>query len=257
MERENMIGEIYNPIKILGFTAIFIIIVSFASYAQNGSSQTNQTSTPTASSNQNTSASQKSSFESSAAQFANDLAQQTGLSADKADKIRAVLVDYYNDITNTRQEFMRDRRDPRSQDANNSRMGNNTTDNNNTNDNRDVIGGQNGNNNNNAIGGNAGTGSTSDNSLNGTSTTGQGGTGTGITGTDASSGTNGANQAKSNQDLMNEYRKADMKADKKILDVFDNDSQKAKYVQVKRQWWQNVKNKAFSDEDQSSGGIQD
>lgn len=274
-------------VKTLGFTAVFVSM-SMVSFAQNstmpGSNNQDQNNTSqTAPSNQNTSAGQNGSFESYAAQLANDLAQQTGLSSDKADDIRKILVDYYNNITDTRQAFMRDRRDSRSEDADNSVIGRN-----NTGGNQDVTGsGRTGSNTGTGSSGNTGstggagtTGSTNTSINNGSSdnigssgntgttgstqtgsgTTGSGGTGTGITGTTGSTGSSGNNQASSNLDLMQEYRKADIKADEKILDVFDNDQQKTKYVQIKRQWWQNVKDRVFSSanqnyDNQDTGGL--
>lgn len=55
-------------------------------------------------------------------------------------------------------------------------------------------------------------------------------------------------------DLMQDYQKADVKADKDILDAMDNDAQKAKYVQIKRQWWDNVKNVVYPSVKQQSIG---
>ncbi|HEX2865650.1 MAG TPA: hypothetical protein VHO03_01340 [Ignavibacteriales bacterium] len=64
-------------------------------------------------------------------------------------------------------------------------------------------------------------------------------------------------------DLMQDYQKADQKADKDILDAMDNHQQKEKYVQVKRQWWDKVKNVVYptikqqpSAADQNSGDQQ-
>lgn len=58
----------------------------------------------------------------------------------------------------------------------------------------------------------------------------------------------------SSPDLMKDYQKADEKADKDILDAMDNPQQKAKYVQVKRQWWDSVKNVVYPSVKQQSTG---
>jgi hypothetical protein len=227
----------HNTIKILGFGALFFTM-SFAVNAQD------RTMTQGPPSTDNSSIAQNNAFDTYATQYANDLAQQTGLSMDKADKIRKALVDYYNNIRDTRQAFIQGKLDNRSQNANNTTpegMGNNNNNNNSGNNNQDVTGGRVGNNNNDATGNNSGS------SQSGTDQSGSG------TNSSGSSGNVSNNDASVMQDLMSEYRKADEKADKDILDAFDNDSQKAKYVQVKRQWWQDVKNKVFSSSNQPSG----
>ncbi|MGE5353230.1 MAG: hypothetical protein ACM3P0_14205 [Acidobacteriota bacterium] len=57
----------------------------------------------------------------------------------------------------------------------------------------------------------------------------------------------------SSPDLMKDYTKADEQADKDIIDALDNDAQKAKYIQIKKQWWKDVKNQVYSTVKQSSG----
>ncbi|MGE5410724.1 MAG: hypothetical protein ACM3MI_07170 [Clostridiales bacterium] len=194
----------HNMFKTAGLTAALFLTMSFAANAQD------RTMTQGPPSTDNSSIAQNNAFDTDATQFANDLAQQTGLSMDKADKIRKALVDYYNNIRDTKQSFIQGKLDSRNQNANNTTpegMSNNNNKNGN-NSNQDETGGRVGSSN---------------------------------------------NDASVMQDLMSEYRKADEKADKDILDAFDNDSQKAKYVQVKRQWWQDVKNKVFSSSNQPSG----
>lgn len=182
-----------NPVILLVFTA-FIIIVSFKAYAQD-STRMSVPPTPSIGQGRSNSTAQDTFFNSYAARFAVSLAQQTGLSTDKAGKIRDILLDYYNSITSTRQDFLRGMRDT------------------------------------------ANAGSTAPNQ-------------------DNTGGNRSANQTAIAQDLMSEYHKADVKADDKILDVFDNDSQKNKYVQIKRDWWDKVKNVVYSTANQNSGGMQ-
>lgn len=57
--------------------------------------------------------------------------------------------------------------------------------------------------------------------------------------------------------LMSDYSKADEQADKDIIDALDNDAQKAKYIQIKKQWWKDVKNSAYSSIKQMPGTDQD
>ncbi|MDP4176513.1 MAG: hypothetical protein Q8933_21215 [Bacteroidota bacterium] len=190
----------HNMFKTVGLAAALFFTMSFAVNAQD------RTMTQGPPSTDNSSIAQNNAFDTYASQFANDLAQQTGLSMDKADKIRKALVDYYNTIRDTKQSFIQGKLDSRNQNANNTTP--EGMKNNNNNSNQDETGGR----------------------------------------VESSN-----NDASVMQDLMSEYRKADEKADKDILDAFDNDSQKAKYVQVKRQWWQDVKNKVFSSSNQPSG----
>jgi hypothetical protein len=56
----------------------------------------------------------------------------------------------------------------------------------------------------------------------------------------------GSSNIDSAPDLMNDYRKADEQADKDIIDAMDNNAQKAKYIQVKKQWWKGVKDEVYS-----------
>ncbi|MGE5353116.1 MAG: hypothetical protein ACM3P0_13615 [Acidobacteriota bacterium] len=48
------------------------------------------------------------------------------------------------------------------------------------------------------------------------------------------------------RDLKGEYKKADDKADKDITDQLDNKTEKDKYMQIKKGWWKDVKNKVYS-----------
>lgn len=66
----------------------------------------------------------------------------------------------------------------------------------------------------------------------------------------------GSSNIDSAPDLMNDYRKADVQADKDIIDAMDNDQQKAKYIQIKKQWWKDVKNEVYSTVKQTSGMLQ-
>ncbi|MGE5430611.1 MAG: hypothetical protein ACM3QX_06035 [Syntrophomonadaceae bacterium] len=183
-----------NPFKVLAFAALFAAM-SFAAYAQHDTPGTSIPPAPSIGQGRSNSTAQDTFFNSYAAQFAVSLAKQTGLSLDKSGKIRDILLDYYNTITSTRQDFLRGMQDSRN------------------------------------------AGSTAPNP-------------------DNTGGNRTANQTAIAQDLMSEYHKADLKADGKILDVFDNHSQKAKYVQVKRQWWQKVKDVVYSTANQNSGGMQ-
>jgi len=186
-------STVINPLKILVFAVLFTAL-SLAAYAQD-TTRMSIPPTPSIGQGRTNSAAQDTFFNSYAARFAVSLAQQTGLSLDRAHKIRDVLLDYYNDITSTRQDFLRG-----IQDSMNA-------------------------------------GSTAPNN-------------------DVTGGNRSANQAAIARDLMSEYQKADIKADKNILDTFDNYQQKAKYVQVKRQWWQKVKDVVYSTANQNSGGMQ-
>ncbi|MCU7494301.1 MAG: hypothetical protein HF314_04185 [Ignavibacteria bacterium] len=205
-----------NPLKILALAALFAVF-SFSAYAQD--SATSIPPNPSIGQGQSNSTAQDTFFNSYASQFANNLARQTGLSPDKADKIKNILLDYYNDITDTRRDFLRGMQDSRSRNAGSTAPNDDNS----------------GNSNDNATGSSEGTGKTDN----------------------APSGTNNSNNQQAvAQDLMSEYQKADIKADDNIIDVFDNDSQKAKYVQVKHQWWQDVKKVVFSTANQNSGGMQ-
>lgn len=53
--------------------------------------------------------------------------------------------------------------------------------------------------------------------------------------------------------LMSGYREADTKADSKILDLLDNNTQKVKYDQIKNSWWNDVKDRVFTSLNQSPG----
>lgn len=57
----------------------------------------------------------------------------------------------------------------------------------------------------------------------------------------------------SDPNLLSEYSKADVQADKDIIDAMDNDTQKAKYIQIKKQWWKGVKDRVYSSVKQGSG----
>lgn len=201
-----------NTLKIMAFTALFITL-SLTVYAQDTDAVRSIPSNPTIGQGQSNSTAQDTFFNGYASRFAISLAKQTGLSNDKIGEIRKILIDYYNDITETRQDFLRGMQDTRNAGST----------------------APNGDNSDNAVGSKRGTGRT-DNAQ--------------------SEAAGNANQTAIAQDLMSEYRKADVKADDKILDVLDNDSQKNKYVKVKRQWWQSVKNVVYSTANQNSGGMQ-
>ncbi|MCU7494303.1 MAG: hypothetical protein HF314_04195 [Ignavibacteria bacterium] len=57
----------------------------------------------------------------------------------------------------------------------------------------------------------------------------------------------------SDPNLMSDYRRADEQADKDIISALDNDTQIAKYIQVKKPWWKEVKNEVYSTIKQNSG----
>ncbi|MGE5353233.1 MAG: hypothetical protein ACM3P0_14220 [Acidobacteriota bacterium] len=183
-----------NIIKTLAFAALFFAL-TLQAYAQQDTPRVSIPPTPSIGQGQSNSMAQDTSFNRYAAQFAVSLAQQTGLSLDKSGKIRDILLDYYNSITSTRQDFLRGMTDS------------------------------------------SNSGSTAPNP-------------------DNTGSNRRANQTAIAQDLMSEYHKADLKADKKLLNVFDNDVQKNKYVQIKRQWWQKVKDVVYSTANQNSGGMQ-
>ncbi|MCU7492465.1 MAG: hypothetical protein ACM3UR_12730 [Bacteroidota bacterium] len=184
----------FNPFKALAFAALFFAM-SFLAFAQDDTARISVPPTPSIGQGQSNSMAQDTSFNRYAAQFAVSLAQQTGLSLDKSGKIRDVLMDYYNSITDIRRDFLRGMTD----------------------------------------------------SSNSVST---------APNPDNTGSNRSANQTAIAQDLMSENHKADLKADKKILNVLDNDVQKNKYVQIKRQWWQKVKDVVYSTANQNSGGMQ-
>ncbi|HEX2865652.1 MAG TPA: hypothetical protein VHO03_01350 [Ignavibacteriales bacterium] len=180
-----------TPVKILASAAL-ILILGFAAYGQD-STRISVPPTPSIGHGQVISAAQDTFFNLYAARFAVSLAQQTGLSLDKASKIRDILLDYYNSISSTRQSFIRSMIDSSNAGS--------------TAPNPDVT------------------------------------------------GSRKANREAITRDLMSEYHKADLKADEDIMDVFDSHAQKVKYVEVKRQWWQKVKNVVFSTANMNSGGV--
>jgi hypothetical protein len=67
----------------------------------------------------------------------------------------------------------------------------------------------------------------------------------------------GSSNIDSAPDLLSDYRKADEQADKDIISALDNDQQIAKYIQIKKQWWKDVKNQVYSTVKRSTGMQQD
>jgi len=78
-----------------------------------------------------------------------------------------------------------------------------------------------------------------------------------ITGSQPGQNRGMAGNIDSDPSLLNEYRKADEEADKAIINALDNDAQKAKYIQIKKQWWKDVKDKVYSSVKQNPGADQD